>query len=150
VLVRPAATRPAPTANGSNATRADGGAENSRPRAVRHSANSTAASVMRTAAANETTRRPMVAGTPSRPVNANAATSSDHSTSRPSGRKLPSARYVGTDSTTDQKSRNGFAAKRPPFEYTLNRWSAPGVRVTSGRSTTIGTRTARVTTRRQG
>jgi hypothetical protein len=90
--VIPAATNPAPTANGTVAASVDGARRNSRPRATRLSANSTATVVSTIAPRNDTTRSATFAGSPSRSPSEYASRSSDFSSIRPSGRKLPICR----------------------------------------------------------
>jgi hypothetical protein len=106
-LAEPAATSPAPVANGTVAANVDGARSNSGPRVTTLSASSTAATVSTTAAANETSRNGIVIGTPARSPSVYASRSSDFSSIRPSGRKFPSVRYPPIERSVCGTMRNG-------------------------------------------
>ena len=95
MLVPPAATNPAPTANGTAAQIRDGAWVNSLPRATMLSAKSTATTVRTAADRNDTSRREMLAGRLRKSISRNEARSTAPSTIRPSGRKLPLSKYSG-------------------------------------------------------
>ncbi len=107
MLVRPAATKLPPTANGSNPATREGGPANERPRDSTHSASTTVARVRRIALTMATSRSDTLAGSPNRSVIANVTVSRVHSTIRPSGRKLPRFRYCGTELTASPNSSHG-------------------------------------------
>jgi len=121
VLNRPAAHRPAAKANGSRAIGRAGGSANIRPGAVTASAKSTAAAHSTAAASAETSRRPTCTGRWVTSPKTYATVSTDHSSMRPSGRKLPKPRYIGTERRLSVTSRQGRPCPIEPCQYTLYR-----------------------------
>ena len=108
--------KPPPTANGTVAANVDGACRNNRPRVTTLSANSTATMASTTAPTNETSRNETFTGSPRRSVIVYAARSSDFSSIRPSGRKLPSRRYPVAVSSVCGTIRNGLSRNIPPCQ----------------------------------
>jgi hypothetical protein len=115
-VTEPAAIRPAPTANGTVAASVEGACRNNRPRDVTLSASRTATAHSTIAATNDSSRKVTLTGTPKMSESEYASRSSDSSSIRPSGRKLPSRRKSGNDRMTYGTSDSGSSRNIEPYQ----------------------------------